>query len=494
MRPLVIVGDALLDIDLDGTSERLCPDAPAPVVDLHGERARPGGAGLAALLAAADGPEVALITPLGEDDHGRRLRAMLSRHVQVTPLRMAGGTPAKVRVRADGQTLVRLDSGDGRAVDGPIAPAVTETLRGAGAVLVADYGRGTARHASIRRLLSDLPAAIPVVWDPHRNGAPPVAGCHLVTPNEGEAGTWARRSGVEAGTITGASGLAAAARNARHLVRAWRARGVAVTVGARGALLSVAGEQAVRRVPVPAGSRVTGPVRPDTCGAGDRFAVTAAEVLADGGAAAEAVTEGVRSASRYIGDGATAGVAAPLDGPPSRDAAPRSPSGASAAEVVERTRRRGGVVVATGGCFDLLHAGHVGLLRQARGLGDCLIVCLNSDSSVQRLKGPHRPVTGQHDRPRVLQSLADVDAVAIFDEETPSSIITRLAPDIWVKGADRHGADLPEDAAVRACGGQTMVLPYANGRSTTQLISVVRSIPSSDGQRAAAGESANGRR
>lgn len=507
-RPLVIIGDALLDVDVDGTSERLCPDAPAPVVDHRREQARPGGAGLAALLAAADGFQTALVAPLGEDDAGRRLATMLSPHVHLAPLRISGTTPAKVRIRADGQTLVRLDSGNGHAVDGPVAPAVTDMLRSAGAVLVADYGRGTAQHATIRQLLSDLPLGIPVVWDPHPKGAQPLPGCYLATPNQGEAETWARRSGAEPAPAAGACGLAAAARSARHLARAWRAHAVAVTLGSRGALLS-AGEPVPLMVPPDDGHGVMAAA--DTCGAGDRFAVTAAGVLADGGTPAEAVTEGVSSASRYISDGGAAEVAARLGLGPGGDKQSLGPGGSkrslgagpaagrrprqrdSAHDVVERTRRRGGVVVATGGCFDLLHAGHVRLLRHARALGDCLVVCLNSDASVRRLKGPGRPVVGQHDRARVLQALADVDAVAIFDEDTPTSIISRLAPDIWVKGADHHGADLPEDEAVRACGGQTMVLPYANGRSTTRLISVVRGMPISDGRRAGtAKESAQG--
>ncbi|MEF2529272.1 adenylyltransferase/cytidyltransferase family protein [Streptomyces sp. CS62] len=125
--------------------------------------------------------------------------------------------------------------------------------------------------------------------------------------------------------------------------------------------------------------------------------------------------------------------------------------------------------MATGGCFDLLHAGHVGLLDSARRIGDCLVVCLNSDASVTRLKGPGRPLTPLADRTRVLQALGSVDAVLPFEEDTPAEVLSLLRPDIWVKGGDYAVDDLPEAARVRAWGGQAVVLPYLDGRSTTGL-------------------------
>jgi rfaE bifunctional protein nucleotidyltransferase chain/domain len=133
-------------------------------------------------------------------------------------------------------------------------------------------------------------------------------------------------------------------------------------------------------------------------------------------------------------------------------------------------RRAGGTVVATGGCFDLLHAGHVRLLEQARALGDCLIVCLNSDASVARLKGEDRPLVGERDRAAVLGALGCVDAVAVFDEDEPTAILQRLRPHVWAKGGDYAVADLPEAAALEAWGGQAVVVPYVAGRSTTGLI------------------------
>jgi rfaE bifunctional protein nucleotidyltransferase chain/domain len=126
-------------------------------------------------------------------------------------------------------------------------------------------------------------------------------------------------------------------------------------------------------------------------------------------------------------------------------------------------------VVATGGCFDLLHAGHVRSLAAARELGDCLIVCLNSDDSVRRLKGPERPIIGQHDRAELLLAMECVDAVMVFDEDTPEAALERLRPDIWVKGGDYKGASLPEAALVESWGGRCVTVPYHPARSTTGL-------------------------
>ena len=143
--------------------------------------------------------------------------------------------------------------------------------------------------------------------------------------------------------------------------------------------------------------------------------------------------------------------------------------GTAALELARRVRAAGGTVVATGGCFDLLHAGHVSLLQTARSLGDCLIVCLNSDDSVRRLKGSGRPLNHAADRIAVLAALDCVDAIAVFGEDTPCEVLDQLRPDIWVKGGDYDGRELPEAALLETWGGVTVTVPYLSGRSTTRL-------------------------
>jgi D-beta-D-heptose 7-phosphate kinase/D-beta-D-heptose 1-phosphate adenosyltransferase len=481
---LVVVGDALLDRDLDGRAERLAPDAPVPVVDDAEEHTRPGGAGLAAALGAAAGHAVTLVCALGADAAGARLRALLTvSGVTVCDLSLLGPTPEKVRVRSGGRALVRLDYGGDGAACGPLTPAAAAALAQADGVLVSDYGRGVAAEPSLRAALAGL-RAVPVVWDPHWRGPAPVAGCLLVTPNAAEAaralpdpfragGPGALAADAldaaakpEARTATSQpggglrDGLALHEARARALRERWGAVDVCVTLGARGALL-VGGSGPALAVPAP-------PVAVgDPCGAGDCFAATAAGRLAAGALPSEAVRSAVLAASAFVAAG---GAAAWARG---ERAAARTGFQDPVA-LAARVRAEGGTVVATGGCFDLLHAGHVRTLEAARALGDCLIVCLNSDASVRRLKGPDRPLVEQEDRAAVLAALGCVDAVALFDEDDPRAILRELHPHVWAKGGDYAIADLPEAATLAEWGGRAVLVPYVAGRSTTRLIDEAR--------------------
>jgi rfaE bifunctional protein nucleotidyltransferase chain/domain/rfaE bifunctional protein kinase chain/domain len=427
-RTLVVVGDALLDRDLDGRVERVCPDAPVPVVSEVRERARPGGAALAATIAAGEiEGEVVLVTAIADDPAGAELRAALDEAaVRVVDLGLSGATVEKIRIRADGQSLVRVDRGDGPAEVGPWADPAASALAAASTVLVSDYGRGLTARPDVRTALTERHGSAHLVWDPHPRGAEPVGGCRLVTPNAAEA--------------------RGATPDRAHALRArWAAHAVAVTMGRDGALL-VEGEGTALRVPAPAASGW------DPCGAGDCFASAAAAALASGAVVSEAVETAVARASAFVAGGGAAGFA-------SR----RSPGQPS-------TGARGGTLVATGGCFDLLHAGHVAMLQAARSLGDRLVVLLNSDRSVQRLKGPARPRQTEQDRAAVLRALGCVDEVVVFDEDTPVAALRELRPDIFVKGGDYALGDLPEAAAMQHWGGQTVVVPYLPGRSTTRLL------------------------
>lgn len=443
-RSLVVVGDCLLDRDLEGRVERISPEAPVPVVEDVAARPRAGGAGLAAVLAARDGRAVRLVTALGRDAAGEQLRALLDgAGVEVVDVGLRGPTPEKVRVRCDGRTLLRLDYG-GRGSAGPATREALAALDAGAAVLVSDYGQGITGDDAMREALARVAAVRPVLWDPHPRGAAPVPGCRLVKPSRREAGAGAR--------------LAEVARRARELRAEWRADGVVVTLAERGALL-VTAEPPPFVVPAPRCALA------DACGAGDRFCTSAAGLLADGAGLAEAVTEAVRAASAFVAAGGAAGADV------RQHAAPPAVEGMeSALQVVAETRARGGRVVATGGCFDLLHPGHVATLEAARALGDCLVVLVNSDDSVRRLKGPGRPLVDQNDRARVLRALTCVDEVCMFAEDTPVEALRRLRPDVFAKGGDYRGSAIPEEAAMHEWGGQVVLLPTLAGRSTTSLI------------------------
>ena len=513
--PLVIVGDALLDVDVDGEVTRLCPDAPVPVLDAGSERERPGGAALAALLTAlASSRPVRLVTPLGDDADSRRVRELLDGLVEVVALPAGGSLPVKSRLLAGDRPLLRLDRGGLEL--GPCDAAALAGLRAvlddAGAVLVADYGRGVTADEGVRDLVAAAARRVPVVWDPHPKGATPVAGVTLATPNLDEARA---ASGVEPHD----DWLATASRAGAALRAAWRADAVAVTAGSRGAVLHGAGGLVV----VPARAASGG----DPCGAGDRFAGATALALALGRTGDEAVSDAVAAAGTFVAGGGAGAVrrddagrwhapglpvAAPSgpaldlsEGAPRSDrsatGAPRQSAGSAgdptegalrsdrraegaprrnhrahdgdeALAVVEAARARGGRVVATGGCFDLLHAGHartLGAARELAGPDGVLVVCLNSDASVRRLKGPARPIVGQSDRAELLAALACVDAVAVFEEDDPQTVIAHLRPDVWVKGGDYAADDLPEAGLVRSWGGEVVAVPYHAGRSSTRL-------------------------
>ncbi|MER8015216.1 PfkB family carbohydrate kinase [Streptomyces griseoluteus] len=453
--PLLVVGDALLDHDLFGRVERLAPDAPVPVVSDVRRATRPGGAALAAWLAAADGRDVTLVTALGDDPSSAELRAALGDRVRLLALPLDGTLSTKTRVLAEGRPLLRLDDGEGRAEEA--TAEARRAVAAASAVLVADYGRGCADV--LRAALTEAAARVPVVWDPHPRGRPPVAGVRLATPSATEAHTFAARGGG------GPAGdpddeLRVAAQDAHQLVGDWRAASVAVTMSGRGALLSHGGTPLMVPSPVTA--------QGDACGAGDRFAATAAGLLADGQLTEAAVRGAVHAATRYVAEGGVRTLdagRAPEPAPPAAVGAPTD----EALRTAARVRAAGGTVVAAGGCFDLLHAGHVALLQAARRTGDCLVVCVNSDASVRRRKGDGRPLVPLADRVRVLRALECVDAVAVFDEDTPELLLARLRPHIWAKGGDYARTDLPEASLVASWDGQVVLFPYLDGRSTSGI-------------------------
>ena len=469
-RPVVVVGDVLLDVDIVGTATRMSPEAPVPVISSPSETVRPGGAALAASLAARGSRPVVLIAPLASDEAAARLRTMLGDRVQLVALPWTGSTPVKTRIRAGDHAVTRIDTGGAAGVIGPIPEEAIAAFGDAAAILVSDYGYGTTSDERLRSLIAATLADVPVVWDPHPRGGPAVPGTSLVTPNEKELFAF-----VDAADDDGLAGIR---RAAATLLSRWQVAAMCVTIGARGALLLV-GPDAPRLV---TGTPVTGT---DTCGAGDSFAAAAAIALADGALPAEAVAKAVAKASRFVAAGGAAAFAARTSEDPRSDrtcrlevapafeiASDQAGSNHGRAASLDSVRAAGGVVVATGGCFDLLHSGHVATLEAARALGDFLVVCLNSDDSVRRLKGPQRPLQPVEDRARVLSALRSVDAVVVFDEDTPVEVLRRIRPHVWIKGGDYSGIPLPEASILSEWGGEVLTVPYVAGKSTSGIVSL----------------------
>ncbi|MGW4090432.1 PfkB family carbohydrate kinase [Nocardia sp. NPDC004750] len=306
--PLVVIGDALLDIDVEGRADRCSPDTAAPVVDVAHRTFRPGGAGLAARLAAAQEREVVLIAGFAADEAAARLRGLLDSHVRVIALPQRGSTVCKQRVRAIGPCAVpnghararqsrrpnliaRIDSGAGRVRADVLPEEAVAVLAAARAVLVSDYGRGAAAHPQIRGLLRAHADHVPIVWDPHPRGPLPIPGAALVTPNHAEA-------------LTLLSGRLDDGPDLWRLAKGWAVGAIAVTLGTEGALVCLRASGKRLRIPLPSVARA--PDATDTCGAGDSFAVAAAARLAEGRGPESAVRRAVLAAAEFVGSGAAA--------------------------------------------------------------------------------------------------------------------------------------------------------------------------------------------
>ncbi|TLM75139.1 PfkB family carbohydrate kinase [Pseudarthrobacter sp. NamB4] len=506
---IVVVGDVMLDVDLSGEATRLSPDAPVPVVDVSGVKRRAGGAGLVARMLAGDGWPVTLVTVLGDDDAGRQLEAQLA-GVRLVSGPSGHASPVKTRVRAGSHPVVRFDQGCEKAPVPDVSPAMLRAVEKAGVIIVADYGRGLAANPQLRDLLARLAVDVPVIWDPHPAGPEPVPGVAVVTPNLAEAAKAAQAvsaqpapagqpaaagqpapagpGGVEAPEskepVRGQASVSSikgrdvpagesqdpqdlAAHAGRILLERWQSQAVLVTKGEQGAVLLRKDRASPHAVPAP---RVEAG---DPCGAGDRLAASLAVHLLAGRDLEEAARLAVHDAADFLASGGVSALPDPAD-PQVLGTKPGGQAGGKRRTtepllLARAVRDGGGKVVATGGCFDLLHAGHVRSLAAARELGDCLIVCLNSDDSVRRLKGPERPIIGQQDRAELLLAMECVDAVMIFDEDTPEAALERLRPDFWVKGGDYKGARLPEADLVEKWGGRCLTVPYHPARSTTGL-------------------------
>jgi rfaE bifunctional protein nucleotidyltransferase chain/domain/rfaE bifunctional protein kinase chain/domain len=445
-RKVLVIGDILLDTDIEGDVRRFCPDTPAPVVDVTQMHERAGGAGLAATLLDRPDIDVTLATGLAGDESSKRLTDLLANRFTTASVVTTPRTRCKTRVRGSGQTLLRLDC-DPPSTDVRDLPCDTsllaELIADADAALVSDYAGGVASHPEVRSLLSRWRHRVPIVWDPHPRGQPPLAGVTVATPNRSEAMHF---HGYDSDSVE-LDQVAAVLRDR------WKCDVVAVTDGANG-VFTAGPHNASVFTPVP--RRCSG----DSCGAGDRFAGTLAAELAGGVDAITGIRTAVVDTARWLSAGGVGTSSADLLAAQTNDAA----------ALVERTRMAGGVVVATGGCFDVLHAGHVASLEAASQLGDLLVVLVNSDESVRRLKGSGRPVQSVEDRCRVLKSLRCVDAVEVFDGLSPSESLRRLRPDIWVKGGDYAASSMPETPLVTSWGGRVVLLPLLNGRSTTRIL------------------------
>lgn len=474
---VTVVGDAILDGYLSGPVERLCREAPVPVVRAEDEAYAPGGGGNEAVNLAALGARVRLLACVGDDDEGLALkRALSDRHVSVAGVVMEPRrrTLVKRRVLADGQMVVRIDSGDTRRIamasESELVGRLEAAFEASDAVVVSDYGYGTITPSAIRaigRAQASRPLVLAV--DSRRLPAYRDAGVTLVKPNAEEVA-------VLLGGLPAYGRPEAVASRADDLLALTGARVVAVTLDADGAVVLERGAEPYRTYAKP---------RPQVrvAGAGDTFLAAFTLALAAGAAVPQAAELASTAASVVVGRDGTA----PCTADDLRDACCRGDKVASSperlAETLSRRKLDGQRVVFTNGCFDILHSGHIAYLNQAKALGDVLVVGVNSDESVRRVKGPGRPLNPVDDRLRVLAALSAVDHVVVFAEETAERLLRTLRPDVFVKGGDYANGAIPERAVAEELGARIEVLPYLPDRSTSGLIARIGAAYAESGRR-----------
>ena len=466
---ILVVGDLMLDCYYWGDVSRISPEAPVPVVKVNEKTYQLGGAGNVAANLAGLGCQTSIIGLTGRDEAAERIRKMLAAMGVENGCIDDTGRPTitKTRIMASKQQVVRLDEEDGRGLDAPtgdrLLQAAEKVLPRADAVILSDYGKGMLTSAAFMQALVGAcrKRALPVFIDPKGRDWQRYAGSTCITPNTAElelvAGTPAK---------TQADLVPTAEKIRSQLALDW----LLVTRGPRGMVLF--GEQTS---PLEIAARAREVF--DVSGAGDTVIAVLAACVASGMAFGEAAAVANAAAGIVVGKLGTQPVswreleAVLTDGLISRPASTlwKVADIQEAAARLSRWRQADQRIVFTNGCFDLLHPGHVSLLHQARQLGDRLVVGLNTDASIRRLKGDQRPILPGADRAAILSALEDVDMVVFFDEDTPLNLIEGLKPDILVKGADYRIDEVVGRELVESYGGRVRLVEILEGHSTSAI-------------------------
>jgi len=463
---VLVVGDLMLDGYLWGKAERISPEAPVQVVEVAREELRLGGAGNVCNNLAALGVQVEVASVLGDDADGRLLRRLLAeRGIGTAGIVLAAGrtTSRKTRVLASSQQIVRIDRETRSVIDAGLEAQLLAAIRAAmpscRAILVSDYLKGVLSEGLLQAIIAlGREFAIPVVIDPKGGDYRRYHGATALTPNRKEAQAASgivivdtaslQQAGhslcteldLEALVLTRSEeGMSLFFRDGREAHLPTEAREVFDVSGAGDTVLALIGIGLAAGLPLEEAARLSNLAAGIVVGKVGTSTVTPEEIL--------------EAAGRQHPD------------------ADRKLHGRQAlARLLAARRAQGQTVVFTNGCFDLLHVGHVKYLQAARQLGDLLVLGLNSDASIRRLKGPKRPLIGQDERAHILAALDCIDFVVIFDEDTPLDLIAALRPDILVKGADYTPEGVVGKDLVESWGGRVELIQFVDGKSTTNII------------------------
>jgi len=458
---VLVVGDVMLDRYWQGSTDRISPEAPVPVVKVNDRSMRIGGAGNVAVNVTSLGAEARLLSVYGKDEAGMDLKQLLQEFGVEDHCLQAEDfvTTTKLRVLSQHQQLIRLDfetvseSGCGDEV----FARYREVLQDVGLVVLSDYGKGIVSDAQAFIKLARAQQKR-VLVDPKSRDFSLYAGAHLITPNKKEFE-------LAVGATTSQSHLE---EKAFRLIDECHLDGVLVTQGDKGMTLVMRESQPVQ---FPAYAREVF----DVTGAGDTVIASLAAGLSSGLQIEDAVHLSCVAAGIVVGRVGTASVSQDDLMEAEQQHRERLSSEKildqqELVQFVQHARRQNRKIVVTNGCFDILHSGHVQYLEQAAQLGDVLIVAVNSDDSVRQLKGDSRPINDLHERMSILAGLASVDKVVAFDELTPQQLICSIRPDILVKGGDYE----VEHIAGRECAGEVRLISFIEGRSTSRTVSRIK--------------------
>lgn len=460
--PVLVVGDVMLDRYWHGPTHRISPEAPVPVVKVDQIEDRPGGAGNVALNISALGAPAWLVGVTGDDEAALSLKQRLNAAGVFCDFQAHAARPTitKLRVMSRHQQLIRLDFEEAFDTDGA---AILESVRGlleqVKVLVLSDYGKGAlVNHQALIDAARDK--GVPVLADPKGKDFTIYRGATLITPNLSEFEAVVGHCESEQALVE--KGMA--------LIDELELEAVLVTRSEQGMTLLCKGQQPLH---LPARAREVF----DVTGAGDTVISTLAAALAAGEALPNAVGLSNLAAGIVIGKLGTAAISAPE----LRRAVQReqgSERGVLGIEqlllAIEDARAHGERIVFTNGCFDIIHAGHVGYLEEARRQGDRLIVAINDDASVSRLKGPGRPINSVERRMAVLAGLGAVDWVVSFGEDTPETLLEQIKPDVLVKGGDYTVEQVVGAPIVQGYGGAVRVLNFVESCSTTAIVERIR--------------------
>ena len=460
---VLVVGDIMLDRYWRGDTLRISPEAPVPVIHVHGTEDKPGGAANVALNTAVLGAQTGLLGITGADEAADRLALGLANVGVKCFLQRQPGLPTitKLRIISRNQQLIRLDfeSEAARVQTDSLDKTFRRILSGYDVVILSDYAKGALNsvQALIRQARSQAKA---VLVDPKGRDFSKYQNATVLTPNQAEFEAVVGPCGHESDLVE--KGL--------ELIRALNLEALLITRGDKGMTLVREGHSELH---LPAHAREVY----DVTGAGDTVISVLAAGLAAGLDLEHATALANVAAGIVVGKFGTATVS-PTELKVALGEAEEAGRGLMTPEqlatAVATARVRGETIVMTNGCFDILHAGHVAYLRDAKKLGSRLVVAVNDDASVRRLKGAGRPINPLTRRMEVLAGLAAVDWVVPFSEDTPEQIIGSIKPDILVKGGDYQPEEIAGYECVTAAGGKVLALNFEEGVSTTSIIETIQ--------------------